>query len=87
MAEMKVSSKTNPKNAAGALKAVLETNPQIDVVACGHGAVGQAIKAIAITRGLVATKGRDLIVRPGFDTRDLEEGKERTVIVLVVSLQ
>lgn len=87
MAEMKVSSKTNPKNAAGALKAMLETQTSIDVVACGHGAVGQAVKAIAIARGLIATKGRDLVVRPGFGTRELEEGRERTVILLVVSLQ
>jgi stage V sporulation protein SpoVS len=49
--------------------------------ALGHGAVGQAVKAQIIARGLAAPLGLDLLYLPCFDNVLGEEGKELSVIV------
>jgi stage V sporulation protein SpoVS len=49
------------------------------------GALNQATKAIAMARGFVANKGRDLVVRPGFGDTTID-GEERTLIKQFVSI-
>ena len=49
----------------------------------GAGAVNQAIKAIAITRGFVAPNGIDLVVIPAFSAINID-GEERTAIKFIV---
>ena len=46
------------------------------VRAIGAGAICQAVKGIAIARGLVATRGRDLATTIGFDTIMGDSGNE-----------
>ncbi len=48
---LKVSAQSNPKSVAGALTAVLREKGSAEIQAVGAGAVNQAVKAIAITRG------------------------------------
>lgn len=71
---LKVSSSSTPQSVAGAIaNAIYEKKPV--VARCiGAGAVNQAVKAIAIARGFVATKGYDLTVAPGFQTLETEQG-------------
>jgi len=80
---LKVSASSSPKSVAGALTAVLRENGRAEVQAVGAGAVNQAVKAIAITRGFVAPNGIDLVMIPAFAEIDID-GETRTAIKLVV---
>lgn len=80
---LKVSASSNPKAVAGALAAVLRERGTAEVQAVGAGAVNQAVKAIAITRGFVAPNGIDLIAIPAFAEITID-GQERTAIKFIV---
>ncbi|GAB6875809.1 stage V sporulation protein S [Thermaerobacter litoralis] len=80
---LRVSANSRPKAVAGALAAVLREDGTAEVQAIGAGAVNQAVKAIAITRGYVAPNGIDLVVIPAF--ADIEiDGQQRTAIKFIV---
>ena len=53
METLKVSSKSNPNGVAGALANVFREKGVVEIQAVGAGALNQAIKAVAIARGLV----------------------------------
>lgn len=80
---LKVSSQSEPKSVAGALAAAIKEKNTAEVQAVGAGAVNQAVKAIAITRGFVAPNGIDLVVVPAFSEVNIE-GEERTAIKFIV---
>lgn len=77
-----VSGKSQVGAVAGAISHSLNDSTTVEIRTIGAGALNQAIKAIAKARGSIATRGKDLIVQPGFGNT-LIEGEERTVIVLV----
>lgn len=83
MEVLKVSAQSKPKSVAGALAAVLRENGVAELQAVGAGAVNQAVKAIAITRGFVAPNGIDLITVPAFAEIEID-GEERTAIKFIV---
>jgi stage V sporulation protein S len=83
MEVLKVSSNSQPKSVAGALAAVLRVNSVAELQAVGAGAVNQAVKAIAITRGFVAPNGIDLVVIPAFVEISID-GEKRTAIKFIV---
>jgi len=83
MEVLKVSSTSQPKSVAGALAAVLRDNTTAEIQAVGAGAVNQAVKAIAITRGFVAPNGIDLVVVPAF-SEVVIDGEDRTAIKFIV---
>jgi len=83
MEVLKVSAHSNPKSVAGALTAVLREKGRAEVQAVGAGAVNQAIKAIAITRGFVAPNGMDLVAVPAFVEINIE-GENRTAIKFII---
>ncbi len=83
MEVLKVSAQSKPKSVAGALAAVLRERGSAEVQAVGAGAVNQAVKAIAITRGFVAPNGIDLVAIPAF-AEILIDGEERTAIKFIV---
>lgn len=83
MEVLKVSAISQPKSVAGALAAVLRANSSAEMQAVGAGAVNQAVKAIAITRGFVAPNGIDLVVVPAFSEITIE-GEERTAIKFII---
>ncbi len=80
---LKVSAQSNPKSVAGALTAVLRERGTAELQAVGAGAVNQAVKAIAITRGFIAPNGIDLISVPAF-VEIFIDGEERTAIKFIV---
>ena len=83
MEQLKVSTKSNPNSVAGAMAGVLRQNGAVEVQVVGAGALNQAIKAVAIARGYVASGGIDLICVPSF--ADIEiDGERRTAIRLVI---
>jgi stage V sporulation protein S len=80
---LKVSADSKPKAVAGAIAAVLREKGMVEIQAVGAGAVNQAVKAIAISRGFVAPNGIDLITIPAF-TKVQIEGEERTAIKFLI---
>jgi len=80
---LKVSSTSNPKSVAGALAAVIREEGRAELQAIGAGAVNQATKAIAISRGYVAPNGMDLIMIPAFTEIEIDD-EERTAIKFVI---
>lgn len=80
---LKVSANSNPKSVAGALAAVLRERGSAELQAVGAGAVNQAVKAIAICRGFVASNGVNLVATPAFADIFIE-GEERTAIRFIV---
>lgn len=83
MEVLKVSATSQPKSVAGALAAVLRERTTAELQAVGAGAVNQAVKAIAITRGFVAPNGIDLVVVPAFVEIQID-GEDRTAIKFIV---
>ena len=83
---LKVSSKSNPNKVAGALTNVFRDKGTVEVQAIGAGALNQAIKAIAISRGFVAPSGKNLVCIPAFSDITID-GEERTAIKLIVEAE
>ena len=74
---MRVSSTTPPQAVASSIvRAIFEQNLMPVIRAIGAGAVAQACKGIAIARGQVATRGRDLATTIGFDTVKGDSGTD-----------
>ena len=83
---LKVSSATPTKQLAGCLATCVENNERVELRAVGASAVNQMLKAVAITNGIVASKGYTVLVRPCFD--DFEEnGETKTAIIAKVVVQ
>ncbi len=80
---LKVSSKSNPNSVAGALAGVVRTSGSAEIQVVGAGALNQAVKAVAIARGYMASAGQDLTCRPTFADIRID-GENRTAIRLWV---
>ena len=61
---LKVGATSKPVLVAGAIAGVIRSQSRVEVHAIGAGAINQAIKAIAISRGYVAPGGLELVVTP-----------------------
>lgn len=83
---LKVSATSKPVSVAGAIAGVIRTRNRVELHAIGAGAVNQAIKAVAISRGYVASAGIDLVCIPSFIDLSLD-GQERTGIRLLVQVR
>jgi stage V sporulation protein S len=83
---LKVAAASKPVLVAGAIAGVIRSQSRVELHAIGAGAVNQAIKAIAISRGHVAPAGLDLICIPSFIDLRLD-GQERTGIRLLVEVR
>jgi stage V sporulation protein S len=81
---LRVSAGSNPQSVASAIAHAIYDNKQVKLRAVGAGAVNQAVKAIAISRGYVAPRGLDLVCVPGFTTIESRDG-EISAIVFAIS--
>ena len=80
---LKVSNKSNPNSVAGAIAGLVKESNKAEMQAIGAGALNQAVKAIAIARGFVASSGVDLVCIPAFSIVNIE-GEERTGMKFIV---
>lgn len=80
---LKVKATSNPASVAGALAGTIREAGRAEIQAIGAGALNQAVKAIAISRGFVVPQGIDLIVIPAFIDVEIDN-EERTAIKLIV---
>jgi stage V sporulation protein S len=83
---LKVSATSKPVAVAGAIAGVVRSQQRVEVQAIGAGAINQAIKAIAISRGYVAPGGLDLVCIPSFIDISID-GEDRTGIRLIVEVR
>jgi stage V sporulation protein S len=83
---IKVAPDSNVKKVAGAIAYSVADADTATVHAIGAGAVNQAVKSIAIARGMVASKGLDLWCRIGFTTVMHDtENKDISVMVFLLN--
>lgn len=84
---LKVSSRSFPASVAGAIAGLVKDGSPIELQAVGAGAVNQAIKAIAISRGFLAPDGYEVVCVPNFADIVID-GQYRTAIrIHVIALQ
>jgi stage V sporulation protein S len=83
---LKAAATSKPVSVAGAIAGVIRSQSRVEIHVIGAGAVNQAIKAIAISRGYLAPAGLDLVCIPSFVDLSLD-GQERTGIRLLVELR
>lgn len=86
---IKVSASTPVASLSGSILSVLKSGEKVELRAMGAGAISQMYKATAKARTAMATLGRDLLIRPGFDTIVEEENgekKEKTVLLAHIVL-
>ncbi len=83
MTVLKVSAKSRPIATAGALANTIREEGKAEIQVIGPKAVNQAIKAIAIARGYLASSGIDLILVPSFADVTID-GEAKTAIKMLV---
>lgn len=76
---LKVSSKSSPASVAGAIAGMIKDGRVVDIQAVGAGAVNQAVKAIAISRGFLSPCGIEVVCVPSFADIVID-GEYRTAI-------
>ena len=82
---LRVSASSNPQSVASAIAHAIYDKHEVKIRAVGAGAVNQAVKAIAISRGYVAPRGMDLTCKPGFTTIESRDG-EISAIVFAITI-
>ena len=76
---LKVSSKSSPASVAGAIAGMIKDGTPVEIQAVGAGAVNQAVKAIAISRGFLSPVGIEISCVPSFADIVID-GEYRTAI-------
>lgn len=82
---IRVSHGSDVRKVAGSIAKSLEEGITVEVQTIGAGALNQAVKAIAMSRGFVANKGRDAVTRQGFGDTEID-GETKTIMKQYVSL-
>ncbi len=81
---IRIKPNTTVPGGAGAIVGAVKEGYQVEVRALGAGAVNQMFKALARARGTLALQGKDLYVKPGFDTVNDDNGNELSVVVAYI---
>lgn len=76
---LKVSSKSSPASVAGAIAGMMKDGVPVQIQSVGAGAVNQAVKAIAISRGFLSPVGIEIVCVPSFADIVID-GEYRTAI-------
>ena len=80
---LKVSSKSSPASVAGAIAGMIKDGARVEIQSVGAGAVNQAVKAIAISRGFLSPIGIEIVCIPSFADIVID-GEYRTAIRFAV---
>lgn len=82
---LRVSASSNPQSVASAIAHAIYDKHEVKLRAVGAGAVNQAVKAIAISRGYVAPRGLDLTCKPGFTTIQSRDGEISAIVFAITA--
>ena len=85
MQVLRVSTNSNPNAVAQSIIGMVQRERGVTTQTIGAGALNQAVKALAIARRLLASRGVDLVCRPAFVTLTID-GEERTAIRLKIEM-
>ena len=77
--EIKVSAKSPVQALASSIVFSIEEGHDVTLRAVGASAVNQMYKSITVARGTLASKGKDMYIKPGFD-EVTEDGDKKTVM-------
>ena len=80
---LKVSSNSSPASVAGAIAGMIKDGANVEIQSVGAGAVNQAVKAIAISRGFLSPIGIEIACIPAFADIVID-GEYRTAIRFTV---
>jgi stage V sporulation protein S len=80
---LRVSASSPVQSLASAIAHAVRENNSVKLRAVGGGAVNQAVKAIAISRGYVAPLGLDLVCVPGFSSIESHDGTISAIVFTV----
>jgi stage V sporulation protein S len=84
--QIRVSGKSPVPQLAGSIVKSIEDGFTLEVRAVGASAVNQMYKGIAVARGTLASKGKDLLIKPGF--AEITEGDlVKTVMIANLVIQ
>lgn len=83
---IKVGAGSDPQAVASSISNAFYDSNEVTIRAVGAAAVNQAVKAVAIARGYIATRGLDLICRPGFTNVDARDGGKDSISAIVLRL-
>ncbi len=86
METLKVSSKSNPNNVAGAIANILKDEDKVTIQVIGAGALNQLIKSIIICKGFLAPIGKKIICDPSF-TDVVIDNEEKTAIKMSIEVR
>lgn len=84
--EIKVSAKSPVQSLASSIVFSIEEGDNVTLRAVGASAVNQMYKGIAVARGTLAAKGKDIFIKPGFD-EVTEDGEKKTVMIAKIIVQ
>ena len=82
---LRVRASSNPQSVASAIAHAIYDKHEVKLRAVGAGAVNQAVKAIAISRGYVAPRGMDLTCKPGFTTIESRDGEISAIVFAITA--
>ena len=87
---LRVKSDSSVKAVAGSISHALKGDEKscgknVEILAIGAGAVNQAVKAIAISSGHIATSGETLSTRIGLKVAEIN-GEEKTIMRFLVGI-
>jgi stage V sporulation protein S len=83
---LKVAGKSSVKSLTGSIVKAVEDGKQVELHTIGAGALNQAMKAVTSARGILASQGRDILLKSGFD-ETIINGEKRTMMKLFVIVQ
>lgn len=89
---LRVGNSSDVKQLASSISFALQDSRKVTLRGVGAGAVNQMVKACAVARTYVASRGVDLIVRPGFTTVEMRDHNnpgqmvDTTAVILIVQV-
>lgn len=83
---LRVSAASNPQSVASAIAHAIYDSRKVLLRAVGAGAVNQAVKAIAISRGYAAPRGFNLVTIPGFANVESRDGTISAIVFTVIAI-
>jgi stage V sporulation protein S len=82
---LRVGAGSNPQSVASAIAHAIYDTRKVTLRAVGAGAVNQAVKAIAISRGYAAPRGFDLVCIPGFANVESRDGTISAIVFTIIA--
>ncbi|UNY40024.1 stage V sporulation protein S [Bacillus phage vB_BauM_KLEB27-3] len=84
---LRASSKSDPAKLGGAIANVIRKNGIAEVDCLGAGPVNQALKSVAAARSYLASEGVEVICYPSFVIQDIDDGRSRTTMRLIIEIR